>query len=316
MGAFILVRYGYGITQVLNYSGQASLRKDTESEDSDRELSGKDDSKAANDVDLDEVNAGVVNATVGVEDPSGVTPEITEDVAIGNDVRPTEVVPPHKVFPLEEQSLTLGVPMGYLVKKLGELRDTMFRLLLEKKKGALDQFIKVNKLMRALELQRKIVRHGAVVLDPISIKCSTYLFVHKRCAVIAHYFVRHINGSPLNPFKYKVTSSTKYLLVVPFNLCVSLTLLGIVRSIKKVRVSSNIYVLLKAFDAEFSAWLGKFIFDSFLLVSLEPSVARSSIYLFVVLGMCSNTTCLKLTISFSAIVRYGAKVISFTAKLS
>ncbi|TQD75336.1 hypothetical protein C1H46_039128 [Malus baccata] len=49
----------------------------------------------------------------------------------------------------------LGVPMGSLVKKLGELCDTMFGLRLEKGKNALDQFIKINKLMRVLELQRK-----------------------------------------------------------------------------------------------------------------------------------------------------------------
>ncbi|XP_018507306.2 cell division cycle protein 48 homolog isoform X1 [Pyrus x bretschneideri] len=45
----------------------------------------------------------------------------------------------------------LGVPVGSLIERLGELRDTMFGLQLEKK-GVLDQFIKVNKLMRVLEL--------------------------------------------------------------------------------------------------------------------------------------------------------------------
>lgn len=48
--------------------------------------------------------------------------------------------------------VVLGVPLGFLVERLGELRDTMFRLRLEKEKGVLDQFIKVNKLMHALEL--------------------------------------------------------------------------------------------------------------------------------------------------------------------
>ncbi|XP_048425264.1 uncharacterized protein LOC103964819 [Pyrus x bretschneideri] len=48
----------------------------------------------------------------------------------------------------------LGMPVGSLIERLEELRDTMFGLQLEKK-GVLDQFIKVNKLMRALELQLK-----------------------------------------------------------------------------------------------------------------------------------------------------------------
>ncbi|KAB2614618.1 hypothetical protein D8674_021206 [Pyrus ussuriensis x Pyrus communis] len=48
----------------------------------------------------------------------------------------------------------LGVPVGSLIERLEELRDTMFGLQLEKK-GVLDQFIKVKKLMRALELQLK-----------------------------------------------------------------------------------------------------------------------------------------------------------------
>ncbi|KAB2632429.1 hypothetical protein D8674_028676 [Pyrus ussuriensis x Pyrus communis] len=50
---------------------------------------------------------------------------------------------------------TLGVPVGSLVKRLGELRDTLFGLQLENEKGVLDQFIKVNKLIYALELMRK-----------------------------------------------------------------------------------------------------------------------------------------------------------------
>ncbi|KAB2596018.1 hypothetical protein D8674_031468 [Pyrus ussuriensis x Pyrus communis] len=49
----------------------------------------------------------------------------------------------------------LGVSVGSLVKRLGVLRDIMFGLQLEKEKGVLDQFIKVNKLMCALEFQHK-----------------------------------------------------------------------------------------------------------------------------------------------------------------
>ncbi|KAM1277303.1 hypothetical protein ACFX13_030420 [Malus domestica] len=48
----------------------------------------------------------------------------------------------------------LGVPVGSLIERLEEFRDTMFGLQFERK-GVLDQFIKVNKLMRALELQLK-----------------------------------------------------------------------------------------------------------------------------------------------------------------
>ncbi|KAB2614616.1 hypothetical protein D8674_021204 [Pyrus ussuriensis x Pyrus communis] len=48
----------------------------------------------------------------------------------------------------------LGVPVGSLIERLEEFRDTMFGLQLEKK-GVLDQFIKVNKLMCVLELQLK-----------------------------------------------------------------------------------------------------------------------------------------------------------------
>lgn len=49
----------------------------------------------------------------------------------------------------------LGVPVASIVEKLGELCDAMFGLQLEKENGVQDQFVKVNKLEHALELQRK-----------------------------------------------------------------------------------------------------------------------------------------------------------------
>lgn len=51
------------------------------------------------------VNAGVVEATVGVEAPNGVASELTEDVATGTDAQPTKVVPPLKVLSLEELAM-------------------------------------------------------------------------------------------------------------------------------------------------------------------------------------------------------------------
>ncbi|KAB2614662.1 hypothetical protein D8674_021250 [Pyrus ussuriensis x Pyrus communis] len=50
-------------------------------------------------------------------------------------------------------------------------------------------------------------------------------------------------------------------------------------------------------------------------VSLEQNVARAFTYLLIVSRIYSNTTCLKLVISFSAIMGDGAMVLSFTAKL-
>lgn len=46
----------------------------------------------------------------------------------------------------------LGMSVGFLVEGLGTLHDIMFGLQLEKQKGVLDQFVKVNKLEHALEL--------------------------------------------------------------------------------------------------------------------------------------------------------------------
>ncbi|XP_068341395.1 uncharacterized protein [Pyrus communis] len=49
----------------------------------------------------------------------------------------------------------LGVPVSSLIESWERSRDTMFGLHLEEDKGILDQFVKVNKLERVVELQRK-----------------------------------------------------------------------------------------------------------------------------------------------------------------
>lgn len=39
------------------------------------------------------------------------------------------------------------------------------------------------------------IRHGAAVIDPVNIKCGTYLLVHKGCDVVAHYFLRYTESA-------------------------------------------------------------------------------------------------------------------------
>ncbi|KAB2617477.1 hypothetical protein D8674_013346 [Pyrus ussuriensis x Pyrus communis] len=184
---------------------QASLWKDMEGEDSGKELSDKDDSKAVEDVDLDEadrflnddvqVEVGDTEASVeewaswhealgklkySIANEAKVLNSMKELIILGEafssrvDFRGVKVCSglaevlgrffkhasdaDHRRLcwrDMISDVVALGVPVGFLVEKLGELRDTMFRLRLEKEKGVLDQFIKVNKLMRALELQCK-----------------------------------------------------------------------------------------------------------------------------------------------------------------
>lgn len=50
------------------------------------------------------MNAGIVGATIGVETPSCVVLEVTDDATMGNDVQPTEVVPLIEVLSPDEQA--------------------------------------------------------------------------------------------------------------------------------------------------------------------------------------------------------------------
>ncbi|XP_050156286.1 uncharacterized protein LOC126630217 [Malus sylvestris] len=122
----------------------------------------------------------------------------------------------------------LGVPVGSLVKRLGVLRDTMFGLQLEKEKGVLDQFIKVNKLM-CDELQGKELEVEKLKLKKLVRESS------KEIMACLQLVADQLNVGTSSSSSERVAISMKYLLDVPFNLCGFLTLLGSVPSIKKVR---------------------------------------------------------------------------------
>ncbi|KAB2612602.1 hypothetical protein D8674_034918 [Pyrus ussuriensis x Pyrus communis] len=271
---------------------QASIGKETDGEDSGRELSFKNDSRATEDVDLDEVD-GFLNDNVQVETEDTYPTTFPEEWAswhealkklkhsIVNESRVLnsikELIHSGEAFSSQVDFRGIKVRSG-LAEALGrffEFWDLALRygaycpIRTHRAQAAMlgryDEqcsrfwavFLSVSVLFsssnsRSFYLQLAhvatsystllnvetlvvgiIIFTGEIASDPYTkyIKCGTYLFVHKR----------HLNGSLLNHFWYIVALSTKYLLVVLFNLCASLTLLSSVLSMKKVELERNAY---------------------------------------------------------------------------
>ncbi|KAB2606105.1 hypothetical protein D8674_005822 [Pyrus ussuriensis x Pyrus communis] len=130
---------------------QASLKKETEGEDSGRELSGKDSTR------FKRVGLGLVPSfKILIPGPPHLVVFENGPSLVSPNLGPPWPMPITKLLCWQDMIsdvVAIGVSIGSLVERLGELCDTMFGLRLEKKeKGVLDQFIKVNKLKRALEL--------------------------------------------------------------------------------------------------------------------------------------------------------------------
>ncbi|RXH75689.1 hypothetical protein DVH24_039388 [Malus domestica] len=72
----------------------------------------------------------------------------------------------------DEQYGSFRCVCGVSSREIGELRDTMFGLQLEKENDILDQFVKVNELERALELQRKELKAKKLKFKKLICKIS------------------------------------------------------------------------------------------------------------------------------------------------
>ncbi|KAB2606211.1 hypothetical protein D8674_005928 [Pyrus ussuriensis x Pyrus communis] len=215
---------------------------------------------------------------------------------------------------------TLGVPMGFLVEKLGEFRDTMFGLQLEKEKGV--EKLKLKKL--AYGSSKEIADCLQLAADQLHAETSSWS--SERWSTFALFSSSNSRSFHLQSAQAATSHST--------SLNVKTLVMGIIISIREIASNPYTKEYPKLVDNKFPNEIrycylccfpkgdcfhplsGLMVpIKSSPQVSLEPSVARASAYLLVVPGICSNNTCLKLTMSFSAIIRYGAKVISFIVKL-
>lgn len=116
----------------------------------------------------------------------------------------------------------LGVPIGSLVEKLGELCDTVFGLQLENEKGILDLFIKVNKLIRALELQRKELEVEKLKLKKLV--CGSSKEIAVCLQLIADQLHAGTSSSSFEMWCSELKSSPSHNCALCMTVCIFLTL--------------------------------------------------------------------------------------------